>query len=846
MALDNFRTQKIIWDRANKKIFEKIEANAGDSNGRKLVVQVINQETTESLTGTTLSLGWKSRKGAKGLDTFNVVDASKGIFEIYYTTGMLSNIGNLEASLILINSTGRIESSTFTISVRPSTVDDEAVESENSFTALTEALVKVNDFDARLAQKVGGSKKAEPENLSERTLSLITGNGTINIESIPQDESVSPSKLERETKDILSLESSLATYKYHKLTDDDNRLLPPIVGGRTRIIGEPSTRDGVIKKIRATASANAVFIIKVMQRTEGKKFIPFSQETVSLQQGQNYIDVNIPIKKGMFIGYYSDEGSLRTVVDKPEDTYYIVGNSDTETEYLLTEQRMFFEAEIEYESLKRIDGGIPPQAIEGIKTTKKRTINLFNKEEAIQGGYYSPSTGEWKDDQIYFTSAFIPIEPNKRYKKSNTSSFVFWDENHEYVTGVTGGDVVSTIHTNVRYVTLTVHKTDLNSMMITLESEYTGIFTPYYVDKILLDERWDIQQSGGLEEDIKEIDNRFEVIENTYDKDFILPIELHLPDFSGYNQPYHPSVIYIEGGFGGYEYWLVQSPYPIGGLPRRDRWEVPIVYKSHDGIDWITVANPLDDITQEEITRGDYMSDPHIVYRPDTTTLEVWYRLTSSTSGSPTAIFRKVTQDGITWTEREEMIPPKVSTASDFWRSPSVMWDNERNLYRVWYHTNYGLYYNESENGIDWGVQQQLVTDAPHSSWHIDVNYFNNQYHLLSYSRDGGQDITYYVSDDGINFERQRKLLDIRDGNTLYSTGLYRAVSLLDGNGKARVYFTAETENRVTKIGLMIGDSINEMQGVQKLSSEMVVLNSGMTLEELYAEVVKLRNLVSQ
>ena len=150
--LENFRAQKIIWDRANKKIFETIEANSGDSNGRKLVVQVINQETTENLSGTTLSLGWKSRKGAKGLDAFDVVDASKGIFEIYYTTEMLSNIGNIEASLILIDSNGRIESSTFTISVRPSTIDDESVESENSFTALTEALVKVNDFDAQLAE----------------------------------------------------------------------------------------------------------------------------------------------------------------------------------------------------------------------------------------------------------------------------------------------------------------------------------------------------------------------------------------------------------------------------------------------------------------------------------------------------------------------------------------------------------------------------------------------------------------------------------------------------------------------------------------------------------------------
>ena len=177
MALENFRAQKIIWDRANRKIFETIEANSGDSNGRKLVVQVINQEVTEVLSGTTLSLGWKSRNGAKGLDAFNVVDASKGVFEIYYTTEMLSNIGNIETSLILIDSTGRIESSTFTISVRPSTVDDESVESENSFTALTEALVKVNDFDVRLAQTAIelDSKKIDKGNASVKDINKNLG-----------------------------------------------------------------------------------------------------------------------------------------------------------------------------------------------------------------------------------------------------------------------------------------------------------------------------------------------------------------------------------------------------------------------------------------------------------------------------------------------------------------------------------------------------------------------------------------------------------------------------------------------------------------------------------------------
>ena len=83
---------------------------------------------------------------------------------------MLSNIWNIEASLILIDSTGRIESSTFTISVTPSTVDDESVESENSFTALTEALVKVNDLEDNYAPRLNEVTAQLAQNANYRTI----------------------------------------------------------------------------------------------------------------------------------------------------------------------------------------------------------------------------------------------------------------------------------------------------------------------------------------------------------------------------------------------------------------------------------------------------------------------------------------------------------------------------------------------------------------------------------------------------------------------------------------------------------------------------------------------------
>ena len=848
MALDNFRTQKIIWDRANKKIVETVEANSGDSNGRKLVVQIINQEVTESLSGTTLSLGWKSRNGAKGLDAFNVVDASKGIFEIYYTTEMLSNIGNIEASLIFIDSTGRIESSTFTISVRPSTVDDESVESENSFTALTEALVKVNDFDAQLAQKAEDSEvrkkeiKLEPEDASERFLSLMTGQGIVNLETIPQDGSVTPSKLDKESKSVLNLKDEKAILTYHELTGDDVNLTTPSTFGRTRFIAEPSIRGGVIKKIRAFANTSTTFIIKVLRRIEGNNFITYAQQALDLRTGENVVDVEIPIGQGMYIGYYSDTGVLRTVIGVEEDVYYIVGNIDGETTYSLTKQRMMLEAEIEYDSLAIRESSFSPAVIKDVSVVAENTVNLLDERAVILGGLYSPSNGNWTENTSYYTSDFIPVSVGG-YRKTNNASVVFWDKDKKYVTGQTAGTVFNVVNPTIKYITLAIHINDLQGLMLTKEDEYPSEYIPYTVDRYLLSDKWSVKENQKYNSLIDEVSNRTEIVENMYGK-YTEPIKLNLTDFSGYNQPYHPSVIYIEGGFNGYEYWMVQTPYPIGASPYRDRWESPVVYKSIDGINWITVADPLDDVTPEEIAKRDYMSDPHIVYRPDTTTLEVWYRLTNSTdNGLKTVILRKTTKNGLTWTEREVMIPPSDRSSQHFMRSPSIIWDNTNNLYRAWYQNDFGLFYETSVNGKVWDGQQKLSLDVPHSHWHIDVNYFSGEYHLLSYSLT--QDVVYYTSKDGINFIKQRKLLDSNDGNPLYSTGLYRAVSLLDGDGKARVYFTAETENRVTKIGLMIGDSINDMQGVQKLASEMVVLNSGITLEELAQEVAQLKKILT-
>lgn len=176
MMLKGFRSQEIHWEKASGKITLKVNANSGDSNGRMLKVKIFDSQKEADVTGGVLSLAWR-RGENQGLDAFTATDASKGEFEIIFTTGMLTNIGMLKAALVLVDSTGRIESNPFDIEVLQSVIDDDAVQSENSFTALTEALVKVSqvqaDFDGLYQAKsdemdgLYNEKKADLEELEQ-------------------------------------------------------------------------------------------------------------------------------------------------------------------------------------------------------------------------------------------------------------------------------------------------------------------------------------------------------------------------------------------------------------------------------------------------------------------------------------------------------------------------------------------------------------------------------------------------------------------------------------------------------------------------------------------------------
>ena len=543
-----------------------------------------------------------------------------------------------------------------------------------------------------------------------------------------------------------------------------------------------------------------------------------------------------------FIVRASDLNQEGDVITSPENAYYMRGSYAHNIYDTSIIQVNLGENLLPYEPYKvSLDSDIEVH-LQGMNRAIVNSVNLFNKETVTTGGYYDSYTGEWIESVGHRSSDFIPVEYLKSYRRTSNTAIAGWDENKSFVPILPIKNPILINRPNIKYVTVAVAFQNLDTYMFTLDENYPDEYTPYFVTEYKLDKHWTSERLENVTETARDSQLELSEIHKAYDRDFTPPIELHLEDFSGYNQPYHPSVIYIPDGFAGYKYWMVQSPYPRGSVqPYRGRWEVPVVYKSTDGINWIIVANPLDDLSAENIANRDWMSDNHILYREDTNEIEVWYRLNILATGV-VSWFRKKTSDGENWSERELLVTGKR------WWSPSVVWDNVSKVYRCWYMTSAGLTYNTTPDGKEWGDGQTCSLDVFHDTWHTDVNYFNGEYHFLSYSRPtdnentvDSKQIAHYVSDDGLNFTYKRILLDERDGNDLYSDGLYRACSLLDENNKVRMYFSADTAYGQTRIGLMIADNFKDMQGIRRFEGNNVILNDGRTLNELADEVARLK-----
>lgn len=152
---DDFYYQPIRLDTINTQVYTDLLAKEGDAGGRGLKVTLTENGVVKNTTGITLNLKWEHTSVAdlQGLEPFEVVDLTKGIYKLKYPTNMLQR-GTVKAFIQIIDNGGLAGSRNIKIKVDSTVGDDTAIESSNEFAALVTALVKTNHMENLLNEAI--------------------------------------------------------------------------------------------------------------------------------------------------------------------------------------------------------------------------------------------------------------------------------------------------------------------------------------------------------------------------------------------------------------------------------------------------------------------------------------------------------------------------------------------------------------------------------------------------------------------------------------------------------------------------------------------------------------------
>lgn len=295
------------------------------------------------------------------------------------------------------------------------------------------------------------------------------------------------------------------------------------------------------------------------------------------------------------------------------------------------------------------------------------------------------------------------------------------------------------------------------------------------------------------------------------------PSPLFIADTFGLNQPLHPTVEYFPDGFNGYKYVMVQTPFPqSANTVYKDRYECPTIHYSNDGISW-TAGILIDDLTPAEIENRDYFSDPELLWNPQTSQLELWYRITRGTAGSPTDILRRIINANGTFGTRETLITAAQMDGTHHVRSPALLFEDGK--YKMWF-TGYSggnVGYAETTdptNFASWTWQAVSLGSGATNCWHLDVVNVGGTYYLFNNTTGANAfDLQLYSGSTETAFAKVKDILNkTLNPADFYGEVVYRASALVV-DGVHNVYVSGwNASGGVSSIGLMRGESFEALK----------------------------------
>lgn len=277
------------------------------------------------------------------------------------------------------------------------------------------------------------------------------------------------------------------------------------------------------------------------------------------------------------------------------------------------------------------------------------------------------------------------------------------------------------------------------------------------------------------------------------------------------NDAYHPKVVAFNEPWHGYRYWMAYTPYKNANALN----ENPTINASNDKINWDTpngLVNPLD--VPKEADKKHYNSDTHLLYNPDTDSLEVFWRYVDDVK-KQAIIYKSTSNDGIKWSAKEVFLFSDNRSNRDY-VSPAIVYENGN--YLIWYVDKNSVHYMELKNNV---ISNPLKLDIKYKenliTWHIDVVKKKDKYEMIMVAYYAGQkrktmELYYSSSQDNQKWTTPISILRAsNNASTWDSEGLYRSALLIENN-KYYIFYSGHNKEYDVGIGLVCGNSIKDLK----------------------------------
>ena len=272
---------------------------------------------------------------------------------------------------------------------------------------------------------------------------------------------------------------------------------------------------------------------------------------------------------------------------------------------------------------------------------------------------------------------------------------------------------------------------------------------------------------------------------------------LSIPTSDGSGQATHPSVLYFDTPWNGYNYWMAMTPYPYEDTTK----ENPEIIASNDTITWIVPpgqSNPID----PNPSPG-YNSDTALIYNNDTDELWCYYR--SYVSPDSKILLRR-SSNGTTWGS-EEIIFSDAGGGSGTHLSPTVV--KRGNVWQMWFikliDSHYECQYYNSTDGTNWTYNTTIDLDQlGKEPWHLEVQYISekNQYWMMYNVFGGSRDIVFATSVDGITWTKYNTYILKTNSTGWDSTSLYKSSFRYNqSSDKIELWYSAVSGSNEWNIG---------------------------------------------